>query len=444
MLFLIILVLTIVSGQKKDELWETKCHKTEVDEFIYDYNVRNLSLLYLPTLSSMKKLYPGDTFFPTKESACEDVDTKFCKYYAEKGYCIGSNEKDTEIYNKEMSESVMKAFQFHMKSPNMTSFKQISQMTGNCRQTCKQWIKDNEDRIKVPTELELIGRYEDVVTDVFGEKFNTCDMAWGNTYYSNDIYLSMAPVGFEQGGKITPRFTEEGFKKMKIPKKLYATILSNRKKLLKSGEKWQIEYCVPGLQSCDRIYESVQAQECHQVSAGNYWFLRLDEATKKSVFEQMRPLAEKWIGNKFELVGTSAYGLRKYTRGATLGAHVDKLDTHVISAILNIHQKVDEDWPLQILDHDGKVHHVILKPGEMVWYESAKLLHGRTIPLNGTSFENIFIHYAPAATVRGKWYHTNYYMIFGEPLEYFTLDTLIEDDKQMTTNKRKLAGLPIS
>ena len=31
-----------------------------------------------------------------------------------------------------------------------------------------------------------------------------------------------------------------------------------------------------------------------------------------------------------------------------------------------------------------QLHHVMLQPGEMVWYESAKLLHGRSQPLNGT------------------------------------------------------------
>ena len=51
------------------------------------------------------------------------------------------------------------------------------------------------------------------------------------------------------------------------------------------------------------------------------------------------------------------------------------MKTHVVSAILNIHQNVDEDWPLQILDHEGIVHNVLLKPGEMVWYESGNLHH---------------------------------------------------------------------
>ena len=46
--------------------------------------------------------------------------------------------------------------------------------------------------------------------------------------------------------KLAPRLTQKGFEKRKIPKDIYAAILSNRKKLLSSGKKWNIEYCTLG------------------------------------------------------------------------------------------------------------------------------------------------------------------------------------------------------
>ena len=52
--------------------------------------------------------------------------------------------------------------------------------------------------------------------------------------------------------------------------------------------------------------------------------------------------------------------------------HLDHMQTHVVSAILNINQNVDEEWPLQIFDHDGQLHHVLLQPGEMLKINSAK------------------------------------------------------------------------
>ena len=38
---------------------------------------------------------------------------------------------------------------------------------------------------------------------------------------------------------------------------------------------------------------------------------------------------------------------------------------------------------------------VVLKPGEMVLYESAVVPHGRQFPLNGDFYDNLFVHFTP-------------------------------------------------
>jgi hypothetical protein len=43
---------------------------------------------------------------------------------------------------------------------------------------------------------------------------------------------------------------------------------------------------------------------------------------------------------------------RKYTNGSVLRMHVDTVNTHVVSAIINVDQSVEKDWPLLILDHE--------------------------------------------------------------------------------------------
>ena len=40
----------------------------------------------------------------------------------------------------------------------------------------------------------------------------------------------------------------------------------------------------------------------------------------------------------------------------------------------------------------------------MVWYESARLVHGRPDKLEGEYFDNIFVHYRPTAL----WYSNQY------------------------------------
>ena len=94
---------------------------------------------------------------------------------------------------------------------------------------------------------------------------------------------------------------------------------------------------------------------------------------------------------------------------------------------------MEEPWPLQIVDHDGKHHKIYLKPGEMasdpklkrrtmdwltqVWYESASLVHARSKPLNGSAFENLFVHYMPRAKL---WYKTDWNVKFGRPDPHIT------------------------
>ena len=49
------------------------------------------------------------------------------------------------------------------------------------------------------------------------------------------------------------------------------------------------------------------------------------------------------------LLGTSVYGIRRYNTGSWLATHLDRIDTHVISVILQIDQDVDQDWPLFLI-----------------------------------------------------------------------------------------------
>ena len=63
-------------------------------------------------------------------------------------------------------------------------------------------------------------------------------------------------------------------------------------------------------------------------------------------------------------------------------------------------QDVEEEWPLYIMDNAGQENVVVMEPGDMVWYESARLIHGRQKPLRGRHYDNIFIHYMP----KGLWY----------------------------------------
>ena len=56
---------------------------------------------------------------------------------------------------------------------------------------------------------------------------------------------------------------------------------------------------------------------------------------------------------------------------------------------------MDKPWPLNLIDHHGNRQSVFLNPGEMLFYESAKVPHGRQNPFEGEYFDNVFIHFLP-------------------------------------------------
>eukprot|EP00560_Eucampia_antarctica_P009426 CAMPEP_0197828226 /NCGR_PEP_ID=MMETSP1437-20131217/4854_1 /TAXON_ID=49252 ORGANISM="Eucampia antarctica, Strain CCMP1452" /NCGR_SAMPLE_ID=MMETSP1437 /ASSEMBLY_ACC=CAM_ASM_001096 /LENGTH=607 /DNA_ID=CAMNT_0043429391 /DNA_START=24 /DNA_END=1847 /DNA_ORIENTATION=+ len=121
---------------------------------------------------------------------------------------------------------------------------------------------------------------------------------------------------------------------------------------------------------------------------------------------QMRlvDLVSKWAGVPCEQ--TVMYGLRQYEAGARLLTHVDRLSTHVVSLIVNVAQGgLDQEWPVEVFDHAGRLHEVVMEPGDIVYYESAKNLHSRNRPLVGEHayYTNLFTHYRPTG-MDAMWY----------------------------------------
>lgn len=73
-------------------------------------------------------------------------------------------------------------------------------------------------------------------------------------------------------------------------------------------------------------------------------------------------LVSEWSGVQVEQ--TMMYGLRQYEEGARLLTHVDRLHTHVLSSIVNVAQGgLEEEWPIEVFDHYGRLHEVVMQPG---------------------------------------------------------------------------------
>jgi hypothetical protein len=114
----------------------------------------------------------------------------------------------------------------------------------------------------------------------------------------------------------------------------------------------------------------------------------------RAVQATLQPILEGWAGRA--LVLQRCHGMRVYREGGALDRHVDWPLSHVVAIILNVAQEgMRSSWPLVIEDHQGREHTLEMSPGEMLLYESARLVHGRPTPLNGTSYVNLFVHFKP-------------------------------------------------
>ena len=118
-----------------------------------------------------------------------------------------------------------------------------------------------------------------------------------------------------------------------------------------------------------------------------------DEDFNAQLSRKLQPMLEDW--SSMALCHSACYGVRVYQRGTYLYSHVDRTETHIISAAVCVDHSLDSRWPLFIEDIDGKPHQVDLEPGELVFYEGARLRHGRPYPLDGDYYAGIFVHYVP-------------------------------------------------
>ena len=121
-----------------------------------------------------------------------------------------------------------------------------------------------------------------------------------------------------------------------------------------------------------------------------------DKAFNRHVLEVLKPVHEAWSGQRLE--PSACYGFRVYQRGTYLHNHVDRTQTHIVSSTICIDSRLDSPWPLYIENIDGEGFQVNMEPGEAVFYEGAKLIHGRPYPLNGDYYAGMFVHYRPLSS----------------------------------------------
>lgn len=217
----------------------------------------------------------------------------------------------------------------------------------------------------------------------------TSVMAWGdsppsdrrsdNYDYEREI-LSTLKHEWTRHQRITRTFSPLGFKKGRLPNDVFASMsafyYNNAQRIVR--EEWKARGVFVNWWETD------------------VFFLQIPWDLKNSYQGRLRVMVEEWAGVPVEQ--TVMYGLRQYTEGARLLTHVDRHTTHAVSLIVNVAQgNLTEPWPVEVQDHANRLHEVIMEPGDVVYYESAKCLHGRNRPMVGPNayYVNLFTHYRP-------------------------------------------------
>lgn len=187
--------------------------------------------------------------------------------------------------------------------------------------------------------------------------------------------------------RVTRTFSPLGFKKGRLPDDIFASMgafyYNNRH--FKVREEWNGK----------GVFVNWWETDCS--------FIQIPWDLKGKWQVRLRELVEAWAGVDVEQ--TDMYGLRWYENGARLLTHVDRESTHAVSLIVNIAQgNMTQPWPVEVNDHADRLHEVVMRPGDIVYYESAKCLHGRNRPLSGPNayYVNLFTHYRPIGDP--KWF----------------------------------------
>mmetsp|Transcript_11210 Transcript_11210/g.15418 ORF Transcript_11210/g.15418 Transcript_11210/m.15418 type:complete len:498 (-) Transcript_11210:80-1573(-) len=183
---------------------------------------------------------------------------------------------------------------------------------------------------------------------------------------------------WDRANRVKRTFTEVGFARGKLPLDLFSSMSSYHynNRFNRIYEEWNTGGVVVNWWEAN-IYMTLMPWGLKK-----YWQSRL------------KVLVEAWSGVELEL--TDIYGMRRYEDGARLLTHVDREATHAASLIINIAQgDIRKPWAVEIYDFAGRLHEVLMEEGDIVYYESARCLHGRMQPLEGGFYTNLFAHYRP-------------------------------------------------
>lgn len=178
----------------------------------------------------------------------------------------------------------------------------------------------------------------------------------------------------KEPNEFLPVYTGEGFFKAKLPEPLFNKIYHN----------YQTQMSKATSSNGKAITGGDKAVIVNNITP-------LSEDLKQETHQALQPLIEAWFGHYLKL--TNTVGITNYKHAALIKQHREDTNTTIVNAVVCVHQLVNKPWPLVIDDHNYRKHYVLLNPGDICFYEGAKLSHGRPEALDGEEYAELTLHY---------------------------------------------------
>ena len=256
----------------------------------------------------------------------------------------------------------------------------VSYWPGNC---LVYWINFEGKRVQIST-LQPLEKNTFWTKSFLGHEFEITDQATGEFigHYVAE-YDSFFVVGehvledlefsdpeeeirrdlnnmYWEPNQVKRTFSTLGFKKGKLPEDVWTSIsayyYNNR------------HHLTPEEQIGTSVFINWWESPCY--------FIGMPWGLKGRWQDRLQTLVQTWIGWDTPLERTDIYGIRQYTDGARLLTHVDRIETHAVSLIINVAQEdMKAPWMVEIYDFAGRLHEIEMQPGDVVYYEVLCILN---------------------------------------------------------------------
>ena len=185
------------------------------------------------------------------------------------------------------------------------------------------------------------------------------------------------------------RLTNDGYKHLRMPAALHHQLLC----FYRNTSSSDYEQHSPSFVVSQTIFNDDEAKMEKMF---------LPEDASETMARQLKPLVEEWCGCKIVRRATSSIPFRRYSKGSRIRMHVDEFGLGKRAEWLGVLLQIDQDlqgapdWNFTVIGLDGEWHSFSTSPGDMVFFESRAVPHGRPEALQGESFANAFVFYLAA------------------------------------------------